>query len=474
MKRAFLLLSLLSAAALLLLSVAEGRPRAALQPPIRSTSLHRLPPPRRASPPPTKSRTSPPASIPKSPSHSTRPGAKPSQRAPPSSLPYEGNGVRVVGDQGGRGRLEIAAVEYDGTVNWRPVCASGEFDNKVAQVMCEMMGYIYGRTYYTAEVAFNTSLSASQQTVDSIQYCLPNTPMPPASVYSDAPPVSEDQSGGGHRHYRRRRTLMYAGGSLTAAGAGAQQQQQQQQSRQLRRVGGARGLAAVRLYNIDAPLDAPYFCAFTVGSCRSAAFGPLAGVECALFEFPPAPPPPPAPPRTPLTPPAPPPLSSTIRMFGGSPRGAKPAVEPNLCSGTLPNWPGCSTYGRVELLLVSNGNGNLIWAPLCLPSPDGSISSTQLASQLAVKACKQVLNWSKNVKPVFYVNGYPLSPGFAIPSSPVTSPYDFDPAKYPGWVSVVGGNLTSATTLQDLDLVVLDQPCPSGYMFGVQCSIAMP
>ncbi|KAG2433295.1 hypothetical protein HXX76_008362 [Chlamydomonas incerta] len=389
--------------------------------------------------------------------------------SPPGASPDEGNGVRLAGGQQGtrsRGRLEISSADYDGEVTWRPVCASSYFGDAQAQIMCEMMGYVYGRTYFSAEVSYlNTSESATPQTADSL-FCMSNSPTPPSS--SDSPPT-DDQFGG-----RRRRRLLHNvaasdrtdganshAGAISAIANGAAARQAAGG-----RAAGAhrRGLRSMRSYRINSPLDAPYTCSFTLGSCDDT-LGPLVGIECSLFELPPAPPPPPSPPSPP---PAPPPLSSTIRLVG-SIRPWASKVESNLCSSTTANWPGCSLFGRVELQL-SDADGNHIWAPLCVPPSDGSVS----LSQLAPKACKQALNWSRNVKPVFAVNGYPLLPGWAIPTGPVTSAGDFNQADYHVWVSVVGGDLSAAATLQDLDLMVMTEPCPSGYMFGVQCSIAKP
>ncbi|PNH10771.1 hypothetical protein TSOC_002457 [Tetrabaena socialis] len=82
------------------------------------------------------------------------------------------NGVRLVGGSGLRGRLEVSSVDgwltnyEEGVVAWRPVCDSGFFDDSMAQagqgagsrvswvVMCEMLGYGFGRKYYTTAVAF--------------------------------------------------------------------------------------------------------------------------------------------------------------------------------------------------------------------------------------------------------------------------------------------------------------------------------
>ncbi|EFJ39777.1 hypothetical protein VOLCADRAFT_108496 [Volvox carteri f. nagariensis] len=69
------------------------------------------------------------------------------------------NGVRLSGDSGSRGRLEVSSVDAwftatPGKPSWSPVCDSPSFSDNDALVMCRMLNYTYGRKYYSPLIAY--------------------------------------------------------------------------------------------------------------------------------------------------------------------------------------------------------------------------------------------------------------------------------------------------------------------------------
>ncbi|KAG2449421.1 hypothetical protein HYH02_005568 [Chlamydomonas schloesseri] len=410
-----------------------------------------------ANPSPKPSPTPCPKPSPKRPSPKPRPSPrkspKPMKSPPPPAFMRAKNGIRLVDGSGPKGRLEVSSTDgwltdyVDGAVAWRPLCATGFFDDSMAQVMCEMLDYKYGRLYYTAKVAYPTSYNKSEYASQD--------PLDFLTCHSNSPPT--DDQFGGRRMLRDSAASSEVAAAAEALGGDHQhrelrgQQQQQQHSH-------GRSLTAPLRGTVATPPESPYACNFRLGDCTYD--GPLVGIECSKTEFPPAPPPPPSPPNTPS---APPPRSEKLRLIGGSYRTGN--VEPNLCNDAVDGYPECNQYGRVEVQ-VSDVSGNLVWAPLC-SALDGD------EPFVADVVCKQAFDWPDKPKPSFYVNGNPLIPGWTIPTSQVTDRKDFNPAKYTGWATIVGGDVTTALSLQELDIQVTTTPCDSGHMFGVSCQIAM-
>eukprot|EP00198_Chlamydomonas_reinhardtii_P009056 XP_001698393.1 predicted protein [Chlamydomonas reinhardtii] len=202
----------------------------------QQTLWQKSPPPkhRTSSPPPKRRAVAPPPPSPE----------PPSAPLPDPANSREKNGVRLVLGDGPRGRLELSSTEgwltdyVDGAVAWLPVCQMIGFDDSKAQIMCELLGYTYGRLYYDDEVAWrppNDTASYTDLPIENLD-CSPN--------YPDAPPPSSeggDQTAGGHRR---------------------------------------RLLAPLRA-DINIPKNAPYTCSFySYATKRCDYSGPLVGVEC--------------------------------------------------------------------------------------------------------------------------------------------------------------------------------------------------
>lgn len=246
------------------------------------------------------------------------------------------NGVRIVLGRTGagsvRGRLEVQSSNLlYGQTLWRPVCAS-TFDDSQAQIMCEMLGYSSGRTYYTRTVAYRD--------------LIPNGDC--NSAWSERP----------------------VGYLRCEARAPSRRHLQQ------RAATGRQLLRSLAMADLDAPPSSPYTCQFAGGGCPY--IGPMAGVECTNRSFRPASPPPPSPPSPPDT-------RAQIRLVGNpyGPDGGGSPIEPNLCSGAE-DADACARLMRVEVLVKNPLKTNeLVWAPVCAPSDPA------LAVQQATLACLQ-------------------------------------------------------------------------------------
>lgn len=172
------------------------------------------------------------------------------------------NGIRLVGGSGPRGRLEVATTSYPWSNGvervYRPVCDLESFDDDMAGIMCSLLGYKYGRKYYST--ATN-------------HLPMPGTPVPDAQQPVSrlaCYPTAEGGDGTG------RRLLLEQG-------------------------------------NVDIPGSAPYVCGFRQGGCGPA--GPVVALECSDTAFGPAPPPPPQPPSPSPPPPRPPNTSPFVKIF---------------------------------------------------------------------------------------------------------------------------------------------------------------
>lgn len=279
-----------------------------------------------------------------------RPTAQPSP-APSGPPTREKNGIRVVLDGGNatRGRVEVSYKIPGLEVRWLPLCGV-HFTDEQAQIMCQMLGYRFGRKYYSTEAVYpaRPSNAGSGYSPVNLSYC--------------------DAEGG-----RRRRR----GRSLQSLFAG----------------------------EVNAPPTAPYRCYIAYAGPECPDTGPFAAVECAGRPFPPAPPPPPTPPAPP-----PPPVSKkdTIRLIGGRSIDASSLLEPNLCVGKAQEL--CqSGYSRVELLVAdASGSGQEVWSPVCYPEDE------QLGAKLAKLVCEQFYYypWAKTIP--WYVSSAPGPVAFPI------------------------------------------------------------
>ncbi|KXZ46973.1 hypothetical protein GPECTOR_39g467 [Gonium pectorale] len=218
------------------------------------------------------------------------------------------NGIRIVGGSGAAGRLEVSSkdswVAGDKPVGWRPVCDDAYFDNTMAQVMCKLLGYTYGRQFFSPTVTYRAPDPNATRTGGPVgsMTCFPQR----------------------------------AAGRLLQGVASFDDEADAAQTDEpliLQRKGGAqrgRALAPLR-GSVNTPRKAPYGCNFLLGSCDYT--GPLAGIECSVPPF--------------TSPPSPVQQSSLIRMVGG--QSSTGGAEANLCDGEYDFR--CAIYGRAELLV---------------------------------------------------------------------------------------------------------------------------
>ncbi|KAG2449418.1 hypothetical protein HYH02_005567 [Chlamydomonas schloesseri] len=438
--------------------VAEARPRSALLPPGKLDTSRKYSPPRRA-PPPAKATVPSPKTISPSPLVAPvslspvplpSPRAQPSQSGPPLA-PREGNGIRLVGGSGSRGRLEVSSLdgwlnEYEeGAVAWRPVCNMVGFDDNDAQVMCELLGYTYGRLYYSDEVvrrAPNDTATDIDMPIENLD-CSPNHAPPATEV------VDPTASGG-------RRLLLHGAASS------------------LRRDRALLS-SAFRRGTVDIPADAPYRCEFyqrTETSCDYT--GPLVGVECALQPFPPAPPPPPSPPSPPDAPPA---RDVLLKVYGNGPGTASGGdLESNLCvppaadaedpQAAADEYDMCRSSTRADMLITEPASGQQAFAALCAIDDD-----YDLALLVANTLCKQMVDYPSS--------RYSSYGGTVLPSIPIPEadppadalPPVFVPSAYADkWATIIGGEPNPRyPALQQMDFTV-GSSCASGRLFAYKCT----
>lgn len=299
-----------------------------------------------------------------------------------------------------------------GTVAWRPLCYDVSFTNDVARTVCNLMGYNYGRMYYTSEVAYrepNDTATEADMPFESLTCWDYNAP-----EWFNPPPGGVDGDGGSRR---------------------------------------LRSLPEAQEGRVAVPRSEFKQCSFYSGSCDYS--GPLVGIECSGAAMPPAPPPPPLPPGSPARPPSP---MLLIRVVGGTVYFG--LLELNLCPDGSQE---CLQKGRVELLVPDPTNpGHSVWAPVCAV-PDF------IANAVADVACKQAFDWP------FTQDTWPVLRGTAKPPLPIPTGHvdpgmnNFDPASYSAWVTVLGGTL-GGYVMQDLQLQVTKERCFDGNMLSVSCS----
>ncbi|GIM12632.1 hypothetical protein Vretimale_15945 [Volvox reticuliferus] len=314
--------------------------------------------------------------------------------------PRSGNGIRLVGASGSRGRLEISStaawlLAEGEEIAWRPVCAiGGLIDNNVAQIMCKLIGYKYGRRYFSPDVVYRAPPDGALPSVyDPVGYvyCNPSTGR---RRLAGSDPQSDGEGGGSSAAVNvvetGAETNLFDGSSSNDFATH-------------RHHRNARSLLAPLYGNISIPATAPYQCRFRLGDCDYT--GPLVGIECFNRKMPPAPPPPPSPP---YLPPAPPPGSMSIRLMG--PNGGP--LETNIC----PSPTFCQYFNRVELQVPHPDGGDaMIWAPLCS-------APTNFTNAIGNLACWQVYNWPRFARRLdFVVISQASTMGFPIPQSNTTS-----------------------------------------------------
>ncbi|GIL90424.1 hypothetical protein Vretifemale_18034, partial [Volvox reticuliferus] len=179
-------------------------------------------------------------------------------------------------------------------------------------------------------------------------------------------------------------------------------------------------------------------------------------------------------------------INITYNGYGG--------CEPNVC-----NSQQCGFPSRTELLVQDKFGGQQAWAPLCAVKASGEVLDA-----VAKLICNQYYEWpmpdntvagggrklsavvgTSSGSSLHSVMGVAYEP-FKIPDpskpgnatgtkvpggSPVVeSPWD--PSTVSRWVTVTSwDNITSAKSMQDLQLQVSSQPCESGQIFAVYCML---
>ncbi|KXZ42230.1 hypothetical protein GPECTOR_178g239 [Gonium pectorale] len=311
-------------------------------------------------------------------------------------------GVRLAGSSGSVGRLEM---------------------------MCQLLGYLYGRHHYSDELIYRPG-DASLSVPVQINYC-----------------SAKSISGSGRRLVGRGGEGGDTGGAVAGEGGSSVV------------PGDRRQLYSPRAGKIDAAPDAHYECEVQNSICDKD--GPLVALECSHTWLPELP----RPPVRPVPGPTSAWVSGNIRLVGkdsfaisGSAYSTR--LEPNLCNDTAADTP-CA-HARVEVEVPAPGGGNgTVWAPLCAPPPDVS------AYDLARLMCRQALGLRLTTS-LPYTS---LPSTFDMPQGPVTTEGHFDPAKYATWATVTGGNPGSVLAVQDLPLNMTSSPCAEGKLFAMTCSV---
>ncbi|GIL80489.1 hypothetical protein Vretimale_16061 [Volvox reticuliferus] len=339
---------------------------------------------------------------------------------------YQKNGVRLLGVNRTHGRVEVLPRIPWERNDWVQVCDDFHFTDVTAQNLCRMLGYRFGRKYYTTEIAFPLNPNIKAGDLNCFLQSDIGRRLNEEVIMSGDDDLAEDAN---HHAARQGRKL----------------------------------LAPAWGY-INATSKAPFFCQFRVGTCNPA--GPVAGLQCAktLNQLPPAPPPPPSPPNPPPPPPA---VANSIRIItDGFPSQDGP-LEPNLCS-TRDAYV-CQRYGRVEIEVGSpdSSTPGKIWAPVC------NVADSLLAERVAWLACTQKYQgkarpWLPNL---WYINQEVSPIPFYIPNNAgAVRAGDFNPAAVKGYVTITGGDFKSANKLQDLQYqVVSSKPCDQSAMFAFAC-----
>ncbi|GFR46308.1 hypothetical protein Agub_g7873 [Astrephomene gubernaculifera] len=340
---------------------------------------------------------------------------------PPPAVMYK-NGIGL--EQGGvlpggviYGRLLVSSNDprvtngVQGPV-YRTVCDAHDFSNNEAETMCTLLGFGFGRKYYGSDATGR-----------------PGTTGRPVSHL-----ICHNETS------THRRSLM-----------GADDREGSSYSRQ---QGHSRTLTELSAY-VNLPKSSGFVCTIdTVSTCP--AIAPLAAVQCSNKPLPPEPSPPPS------SPTAPPPKSSYLRMYGGNGYYDGTRLERNICNKTLNE--DCRYWGRVEVQVAGAG-GKPVWAPLCAPKSTLRMDIEQLV-------CLQMYDWDPVADRLRGVlSGYSSTP-ISIPSGKfVSKAGNFNPAQYTRWATVIGGNITTANKIQDLQLKVTAARCSTGAMLAVHCSM---
>ncbi|GIM12898.1 hypothetical protein Vretimale_16127 [Volvox reticuliferus] len=331
------------------------------------------------------------------------------------------NGIRLAGDTGTKGRLEVSSIDawftdVPGKASWSPVCDTGDFGDADATIMCKLLDYTYGRKFYSKY----TSAPRSQTDARYVGRIICEE-----KIFNPPPPARSPPS------RARSRSLF-------------------------------RPLQAT----INTPTASPYTCRIRPGPCDNN--GPFVGIECSHFPMDNASPPPPSPPAPPPSPPA---VSNFIRFYG-----PQMTWTSNVFAGLEPNLVNEDAlvgivYGRFEVQVASPVDGRLVWAPLCYynDTADALYVGNTLMTTADV-ACQQLHDWPKQFDGgIALVMVQVSDTQITIPSAAYGED-DFDPKKVAAWVTVLGGGLgASARKVQDMNIAISSTPCKSGALLTAVC-----
>ncbi|KAG2450002.1 hypothetical protein HYH02_000106 [Chlamydomonas schloesseri] len=420
--------------------------------------------------------------------------------------------IRLTNDDGeGRGRVEVFPTKDFRYQSWMPFCDRG-FDEDDAATLCSLLGYKFGRKYYTVEANYpgadETSAPRRLQNLNCVDRSTRSGRRKLRGVDDErdslwsvlAAATPGVTGGGGHAHAQHPQR------PHTDAAAGSQT------PRDLSEVGASaiattrsgRSLLAVDENGeyvpwlplqplqgvIDASVKRARQCSFrTSNYCGPE--GPFAAVECSSKRF-----------TTPATvavpmpspPPPPPEKSEFIRFWSGAVDSSSTgslalagSVEPNLCDPASDS--DCAFYGRAELLMPHPDDpAKQVWAPLC--AVDLAVYPN-LAAQAADKACAMLWDFpASRAAGVFSVPGHTGSP-FTLPAAgSVVSTGGFDPAAHQFWAQLPEPDLSSEAfldeagaaealtagkrLLQDVPgLTVSSERCASGGLFAFRCDLVV-
>ncbi|GFR46242.1 hypothetical protein Agub_g7788 [Astrephomene gubernaculifera] len=169
-----------------------------------------------------------------------------------------------------------------------------------------------------------------------------------------------------------------------------------------------------------------------------------------------------APPPPPLLPPQRPAFAASngLRYF-------YPPPPPNLCFNHTDIH--CPRTGPVEVLVYGPKAKQSYWAPLCEPADAG------IKESLADLICKLVTGLtpycdtsnSSTASCYYFATIEP----YTIPKGNPKNATYFNPNSYNRWVTVTGGNFSTASSVQDLNLKVSATKCSDGKMLAMYCAV---
>ncbi|KAG2496556.1 hypothetical protein HYH03_005379 [Edaphochlamys debaryana] len=362
------------------------------------------------------------------------------------------------------GRLEVYIADpgFGTRKGWLPFCDDSFYDIE-AQYNCNLMGYKYGRKYYSHNVSLNFVDSPNPFVVDIwCTYPEPPTPIGRRLARLEARPATATDGTHGIAH----RLLRGGGGGGGALGADDSFRRRLLALDEFGEYIPYGGMMRMR------QLPIPTYGKGTTSNCtvwidrRCPAPAFLGGLECSnralkgqVKLMPPVASPPPPPPAK----------DAFVRVV---------TMESNLCSdpaNASTCGPTTEGYSRVELQVADpSDTSKTVWGPLC--GFDPSLSSTYFAA-VSQHVCMMWGNYpasrGRNEMP-----GAFLAPVvYALPSSGAIPSGGFDPSAVSAWASVPPPTAADsvykpARLMQDDEgFTVSKTPCTTG-IFVVRCRMA--